>query len=278
MSALSARGLEKRYGSTTALAGVDVDVAEGELVGLLGPNGAGKSTLVKIACGLVRPTRGQAEVCGARAGSRASLRQLGYLAELFRFPGWYSADELIALHQRLSGSTGGEAERTELLELVGLTEARDRRVEAMSKGMQQRLGIAQALVGAPPLLLLDEPTSALDPAGRRTVRLLLEELRGRGTSVLLNSHLLSEIELVCDRVVILHRGGVVAEGSPAELSRARGIEIETEQGTQVYEGTREDVPRLVAELVAVGRRVYGVQVLTSTLEETYLEAVGEEPS
>ena len=278
MSALSARGLEKRYGSTTALAGVDVDVAEGELVGLLGPNGAGKSTLVKIACGLVRPTRGQAEVCGAKAGSRASLRQLGYLAELFRFPGWYSADELIALHQRLSGSTGGEAERSELLELVGLTEARDRRVEAMSKGMQQRLGIAQALVGAPPLLLLDEPTSALDPAGRRTVRLLLEELRGRGTSVLLNSHLLSEIELVCDRVVILHRGAVVAEGSPAELSRARGIEIETDQGKQVYEGTREDVPRLVAELVAADRRVYGVQVLTSTLEETYLEAVGEEPS
>jgi ABC-2 type transport system ATP-binding protein len=278
VSALSARGLEKRYGSTTALAGVDVDVAEGELVGLLGPNGAGKSTLVKIACGLVRPTRGRAEVCGAKAGSRPSLRQLGYLAELFRFPGWYSADELIALHQRLSGSTGGEAERSELLELVGLTEARDRRVEAMSKGMQQRLGIAQALVGAPPLLLLDEPTSALDPAGRRTVRLLLEELRGRGTSVLLNSHLLSEIEQVCDRVVILHRGAVVAEGSPAELSRARGIEIETDQGTQVYEGTREDVPRLVAEHVAAGRRVYGVQVLTSTLEETYLEAVGEEPS
>jgi ABC-2 type transport system ATP-binding protein len=278
VSALSARGLEKRYGSTTALAGVDVDVAEGELVGLLGPNGAGKSTLVKIACGLVRPTRGRAEVCGAKAGSRASLRQLGYLAELFRFPGWYSADELIALHQRLSGSTGGQAERSELLELVGLTEARDRRVEAMSKGMQQRLGIAQALVGAPPLLLLDEPTSALDPAGRRTVRLLLEELRGRGTSVLLNSHLLSEIELVCDRVVILHRGAVVAEGSPAELSRARGIEIETDQGTQVYEGTREDVPSLVAELVAAGRRVYGVQVLTSTLEETYLEAVGEETS
>jgi ABC-2 type transport system ATP-binding protein len=278
VSALSARGLEKRYGSTTALAGVDVDVAEGELVGLLGPNGAGKSTLVKIACGLVRPTRGEAEVCGAKAGSRPSLRQLGYLAELFRFPGWYSADELIALHQRLSGSTGGEAERSELLELVGLTEARNRRVEAMSKGMQQRLGIAQALVGAPPLLLLDEPTSALDPAGRRTVRLLLEELRGRGTSVLLNSHLLSEIELVCDRVVILHRGAVVAEGSPAELSRARGIEIETDQGTQVYEGTRDDVPRLVAELVAADRRVYGVQVLTSTLEETYLEAVGEEPS
>jgi ABC-2 type transport system ATP-binding protein len=278
VSALSARGLEKRYGATTALAGVDVDVAEGELVGLLGPNGAGKSTLVKIACGLVRPTRGQAEVSGARAGSLASRRKLGYLAELFRFPGWYSADELLALHQQLSGSHGGDAERSELLELVGLAEARDRRVEEMSKGMQQRLGIAQALVGAPPLLLLDEPTSALDPVGRRTVRLLLEELRRRGTSVLLNSHLLSEVELVCDRVVILLRGAVVAEGSPAELSRARGIEIETDEGTRVYDGAREDVPRLVAELVAAGRRVYGVQVLTSTLEETYLEAVGEETS
>jgi ABC-2 type transport system ATP-binding protein len=278
VNALSARGLQKQYGTTTALAGVDVEVAEGELVGLLGPNGAGKSTLVKIACGLVRPTRGHVEIRGERAGSIAARQRLGYLAELFRFPGWYSADELLALHQRLSGSGGGATERTELLELVGLAEARDRRVEAMSKGMQQRLGIAQALVGAPPLLLLDEPTSALDPVGRRTVRLLLEELRRRGTSVLLNSHLLSEIELVCDRVVILLRGEVVAEGSPAELSRARGVEIETHEGKRVYDGSRDDVPQLVADQVAAGRRVYGVRVLTSTLEETYLEAVGGETS
>jgi ABC-2 type transport system ATP-binding protein len=277
-AALSARGLEKRYGSTVALGGVDLEVNEGELVGLLGPNGAGKSTLVKIACGLVRPTRGSAEIAGAGAGSLEARRQLGYLAELFRFPGWYSGDEVLQLHQRLSGSSGGERERTELLELVGLADARDRRVEAMSKGMQQRLGVAQALVGSPRLLLLDEPTSALDPVGRRTVRLLLEELRERGTSVLLNSHLLSEIELVCDRVVILLRGQVVTEGSPAELSRARGIEVETDEGTRTYDGGREDVPRLVAELVAAGRQVYGVRVLTSTLEETYLEAVGGESS
>ena len=148
----------------------------------------------------------------------------------------------------------------------------------MSKGMKQRLVLAQALFGSPPLLLLDEPTSALDPVGRRTVRLLLEELRRRGTSVLLNSHLLSEIELVCDRVVILLRGTVVTEGSPAELSRPRGIEIETDEGTTVHDGRREDVPRLVAELVAAGRQVYGVRVLTSTLEDTYLEAVGGEMS
>jgi ABC-2 type transport system ATP-binding protein len=279
VSALSARGLEKRYGTTTALAGVDVEVGEGELVGLLGPNGAGKSTLVKIACGLVRPTRGEADVCGARAGSLEARRRLGYLAELFRFPGWYSADELLELHQRLARSGGGASERAELLELVGLTDASTRRVEAMSKGMQQRLGIAQALIGKPPLLLLDEPTSALDPVGRRTVRLLLEELQQRGTSVLLNSHLLSEIELVCDRVVILLGGKVVAEGSPAELGRARGVEVETDEGTRLYEGaSREEVPELVRRLVTEGRRVYGVRALTSTLEETYLEVVGEESS
>ena len=176
-AALAVRGLEKRYGSVTALAGVDLEVGEGELVGLLGPNGAGKSTLVKIACGLVRASGGTAQVRGAAAGSLEARRSLGYLAELFRFPGWYSADELLELHQRLAGSTGGAVERAELLELVGLTEARERRVEQMSKGMQQRLGIAQALVGTPRLLLLDEPTSALDPVGRRTVRVLLEELR-----------------------------------------------------------------------------------------------------
>ncbi len=279
MAALAVRGLAKRYGAVEALGGVDLEVAEGELVGLLGPNGAGKSTLVKIVCGLVRPSSGSADICGLRAGSREARRSLGYLAELFRFPGWASGDEVLELHQRLAGSQGGAGERTELLELVGLADARDRRVEEMSKGMQQRLGIAQALVGSPPLLLLDEPTSALDPVGRRTVRRLLEELRGRGISVLLNSHLLSEVELVCDRVAILLHGKLVTEGSPAELAKPRGVEIETDEGVRLYEGVgREDVPRLVAELVAEGKKIYEARVLTSTLEDTYLEAVGGESS
>jgi len=279
VAALSAHGLEKRYGSVQALKGVDLEVGEGELFGLLGPNGAGKSTLVKIAVGLVRPTRGAAEIAGARAGSRAARAKLGYLAELFRFPGWYTADEVLTLHQKLAGSTGGAAERKRLLELVALADATDRRVAGMSKGMQQRLGIAQALVGSPSILLLDEPTSALDPAGRRIVRGVLEELREQGVSVLLNSHLLSEIELVCDRVAILLAGEVVAAGSPAELSRPRGVELETEEGTRTIAGaTRADIPRLVADAVAAGREVYGVRVLTSTLEETYLEAVGDEVS
>ena len=276
-AALQTRALAKRYGPIEALRGVELEVGEGELVGLLGPNGAGKSTLVKIAVGLVRASGGETTVCGAPAGSRVARASLGYLAELFRFPGWYSADEVLRLHQRLAGSHGGEAERAELLGLVGLLDARDRTVDAMSKGMQQRLGIAQALVGSPRLLLLDEPTSALDPAGRRTVRRLLEELRARGVAVLLNSHLLSEVELVRDRVVILSGGSVVAAGTPDELSRARGVEIETATGLREFpDATREDAPRIVAELVAAGERIYEVRVRRTTLEETYLRAVGEE--
>ena len=255
-AALAISGLTKRYGATEALRGVDLTVREGELVGLLGPNGAGKSTLVKIACGLVRPTSGRAEICGAPAGSPAARGALGYLAELFRFPGWATADELLTLHQRLAGSGGSAGERAELLELVGLSEARERRIETMSKGMQQRLGIAQALVGRPALLLLDEPTSALDPAGRRTVRGLLTELRRRGVAVLLNTHLLSEVEQVCDRVAIIDRGLVVAAGSPAELARPHGVEVETSDGVRrLPDARRDDVPRIVRELVADGAEI-----------------------
>jgi ABC-2 type transport system ATP-binding protein len=273
-AALSASGLQKDYGSVRALGGVDLEVREGELVGLLGPNGAGKSTLVKIACGLVRPTSGDATVCGAPAGSAEAHAQLGYLAELFRFPHWCTGDELLELHQRLARSEGGAVERTELLELVGLSDAAGRRVGAMSKGMQQRLGIAQALIGSPRLLLLDEPTSALDPAGRRTVRTLLEELRSRGVAVLLNSHLLSEVELVCDRVAIIARGRLVAAGTPAELSRPGGIEVRTAAGRRVFDAaSRDDAPRIVRELVQAGEEVYEVRVLTSSLEDAYLEAV-----
>ena len=277
--ALAVRGLSKRYGRVTALSGVDLEVAEGELVGLLGPNGAGKSTLVKIAAGLVRPSGGGAEICGAPAGSASARAALGYLAELFRFPGWVSADELLLFHQRLAGSDGGEAERAELLELVGLTDARTRRIETMSKGMQQRLGIAQALVGRPRMLLLDEPTSALDPVGRRTVRELLEELRRRGVSVLLNTHLLSEVELVCDRIAIVNHGRLVREGRPRDLEQGGGVEVETQDGLRRFpEATREDAPRIVADLVAGGAEIYGVRVVRDTLEDVYLDAVEGESS
>jgi ABC-2 type transport system ATP-binding protein len=214
-------------------------------------------------------------VGGAPAGSAEARAAIGYLAELFRFPDWLSADELLVLHQQLAGSEGGPGERRELLELVGLADARDVKVGAMSKGMQQRVGIAHALVGSPRLLMLDEPTSALDPVGRRVVRDLLGELRERGTSVVLSSHLLSEVELVCDRVAILLDGRIVARGTPDELAQARGLEIETAGGIRSFpEAGREDVPRIVAELVASGEQVYGVRLLSSSLEDAYLEAVG----
>jgi ABC-2 type transport system ATP-binding protein len=274
VAVLSVSSLVKRYGATEALRGVSFDVAEGELVGLLGPNGAGKSTLTKIACGLVHPSSGAVTVADAPAGSEPARRALGYLAELFRFPGWCTADEVLVLHQRLAGSEKGAGERRELLDLVGLGPEGARRVDTMSKGMQQRLGLAQALVGSPRLLLLDEPTSALDPAGRRTVRDLLGELRTRGVTVLLNTHLLSEVEHTCDRVLILHHGAIVADGSPAELTRPRGIEVELASGTRVFEGAvREDAPRIVAELVGAGEQVFAVRVLRSTLEERYLEVI-----
>ncbi|MDP1847535.1 MAG: ABC transporter ATP-binding protein [Solirubrobacteraceae bacterium] len=275
--ALHAVGLCKTYRAAVALDGVDLRVGAGELVGLLGPNGAGKSTLTKIACGLVRATAGSVTVLGRPAGSTAARRRTGYLAELFRFPGWATADEVLRLHQRLARSDGGAAERAELLALVGLSEATRKRVEAMSKGMQQRLGIAQALIGEPGLVLLDEPTSALDPAGRRTVRELLEELRGRGVSVLLNSHLLSEVELVCDRVVIVDHGRTIAEGTPHDLVSAGGVEIETGNGVRRFpDAARDEVPALVARLVAEGDEIYGVRVVTGTLEDAYLRLVGKD--
>jgi ABC-2 type transport system ATP-binding protein len=273
-TALAVEGLVKRYGSTQALREVDLEVDQGELVGLLGPNGAGKSTLTKIACGLVRASAGQARIRGHRAGEAPARAALGYLAELFRFPGWASADEVLLLHQELAGSAGGEAERRELLDLVGLADAAGTRVEEMSKGMQQRLGVAQSLVGSPSVLLLDEPTSALDPVGRRIVRKLLERVRERGVAVLLNSHLLSEVELVCDRVAILSEGRLVAEGRTEELTRPRGVEVETGNGTRLFEGAgRAEAPRIVSDLVAGGEDVYEVKVLASTLEDVYLEAV-----
>jgi ABC-2 type transport system ATP-binding protein len=272
---LSVSQLHKRYGGQEALAGVDLEVEAGQLVGLLGPNGAGKSTLTKIACGLVRPSAGTVEVLGRRAGSPQARAALGYLAELFRFPGWLTAAELLRFHQRLVGSDGGEAERRQLLDLVELGAAAGKRVEAMSKGMQQRLGIAQALVGSPRLLLLDEPTSALDPVGRRIVRELLEELRGRGVSVLLNSHLLSEVELICDHVAIIACGRLVKAGTPQELAGPAAVVVETSSGVRSFEGAgREEAPAIVAELVAGGESVYGVEVRHSSLEDVYLEAVG----
>jgi ABC-2 type transport system ATP-binding protein len=273
-AAFVAEDLEKSYKTAQALAGVSITVQPGELFGLLGPNGAGKSTLVKIGCGLVRPTRGRTEVFGHPSASVEARRRFGYLAELFRFPGWLTAEEVLALHQQLVDGEGGQRERSELLELVGLPDVANRRVEHLSKGMQQRLGIAQALIGSPPLLILDEPTSALDPAGRHAVRSMLEELRTRGVTVLLNSHLLSEVELVCDRVAILLNGTIVIEGTPQDLSGGDGVEVVTNNGVRRFpNAVRDDVPAIVNRLVAEGVNIYEVRHARRTLEQVYLEAV-----
>jgi ABC-2 type transport system ATP-binding protein len=278
-SLVHATGLTKSYKRTVALRGVDIDVAAGEVVGLLGPNGAGKSTLTKVLCGLVRPDGGSATIGGAPAGSISARSQVGYLAELFRFPGWASAQEVLITHQQLAGrpTAGGDIdERERLLAEVGLTHAADTRVEAMSKGMQQRLGLAQAMVGDPAVLLLDEPTSALDPAGRHTVREVLSRARDRGTAVLLNTHLLGEVELLADRVVLIDAGRVVAAGTISELTGGHGVTVETDQGRVEHPNApRDTIPDLVAQLVADGRRVYAVIPHRSTLEELYMELVGD---
>jgi len=279
-SALRIEGLSKRYGGgKLALADVDLEVGRGELVGLLGPNGAGKSTLTKIACGLVGPSAGSASVLGVAAGSIEARRSLGYLAELFRFPSWLSGEEVLSLHQRLCGSDGGLIERGELLERVDLAGARGVRVGEMSKGMQQRLGIAQALIGSPRLLLLDEPTSALDPAGRRIVRELLVDCRARGISALLNSHLLGEVERICDSVMIINHGRVVAEGAPGTLGSGDGLEIETGSGLRSFERVeRGAIPSIVRSLVEAGESVFAVRATGSSLEDAYLDAVADSDS
>jgi ABC-2 type transport system ATP-binding protein len=277
-----ASGLAKAYKRTIALRDVDIEVAPGEVVGLLGPNGAGKSTLTKVLCGLVRADSGRATVAGAPAGAAAARAEVGYLAELFRFPGWASADEVLTTHQQLAHRPivdGNAAERERLLAEVGLSHAAATRVETMSKGMQQRLGLAQAMVGNPAVLLLDEPTSALDPAGRHTVREVLARTRDQGTGVLLNTHLLGEVEMLADRVVLIDAGRVVADGTVAELTAGHGVTIETDRGTVEHAKVeRDQVPQLVAELVAQGRQVYAVLPHRSTLEDLYLELVGDRES
>jgi ABC-2 type transport system ATP-binding protein len=278
---VSAMGLTKAYKRAVALRGVDLEVGAGEVVGLLGPNGAGKSTLTKLLCGLVKADGGTATIGGAPAGSTRARSQVGYLAELFRFPGWATAEEVLATHQRLTHrpSPDPAAERRALLTEVGLAHAGATRVEAMSKGMQQRLGLAQAMIGAPKVLLLDEPTSALDPAGRHTVREVLARARDRGTAVLLNTHLLGEVELLADRVVLIDAGKVVAHGAVADLTAVHGVTIETDEGrTDHRDISRDGIPALVKRLIRDGRSIYAVEPHRSTLEDLYLDLVGDRES
>ncbi|MEO9098352.1 MAG: ABC transporter ATP-binding protein [Candidatus Baltobacteraceae bacterium] len=275
-----------------------LEVARGEAFGFLGPNGAGKTTAVKLMLGLVAPTTGSGTLLGAPLGDRATRRRIGYLPELFRYQEWLSGREVLALHCALAGLARAtrDADIAEALAEVNLSERADDRVGTYSKGMQQRLGLAVALVGRPELVFLDEPTSALDPVGRHEVRAIIARLRARGTAVFLNSHMLGEVERVCDRVAIVDRGRVVASGTVEELLGAgRGVrlrlgnvgaEVEAllaRAGTVVREGAwylirgpaEADVPALVAGLVTRQAEVYAVEQLRATLEDRFLEVLDD---
>jgi ABC-2 type transport system ATP-binding protein len=205
-----------------ALRGVSFEVSRGEIFGLLGPNGAGKTTIIKVLLGIIRKSRGEAYLLGHLAGRRAGRIRVGYLPEHLRIPTHHNAYSALDYYGRLSGLSSGEvkARRGELLAEVGLPADRHRdRVKKYSKGMLQRLGLAQALLHDPDLLILDEPTDGLDPVGRREVRDLLGRLRQRGKTIFLNSHLLQEVEMVCDRVAILNRGELRGIGRPDDLGR-----------------------------------------------------------
>ncbi|MGA0254496.1 MAG: ABC transporter ATP-binding protein [Rhodothermales bacterium] len=220
-------GLHKTYVSglrrrrVEALRGVDLIVPPGEVLGILGPNGAGKTTLLKAVLGIVRPTRGQARLFGQPAGDPSARRRLGYLPENHRFPTYLTARQTLDIYGRLADvSASDRHERIPaLLEQVGLASWEDARIGTFSKGMMQRLGLAQALVNAPDLVVLDEPTDGVDPVGRRDIRDGLRSLKRAGTTVVINSHLLSEIELVCDRVLIMNKGRIIRSGTVDDVAR-----------------------------------------------------------
>lgn len=294
--AIETRELRKEYGRIVALAGLTMSVPRGEVFGFLGPNGAGKTTAVKLLLGLSRPSAGDGRALGAPLGDVAARRRMGYLPELFRYQGWMTAREVLALHCELARLTRADWSRevAAALELVGLTHRADDRTETFSKGMQQRLGLGVALLGQPELVVLDEPTSALDPVGRQDVRRIISSLRDRGVTVFLNSHLLTEVERVCDRVAIVDKGRVVAEFTMTDLLSEHGASIRVGGLDGVaetvaarfgrarldgewlnVEGIQDaDVPILVRELVERGGAVHAVVPTRHSLEERFLALLG----
>ena len=297
--AVHTQDLAKRYGKTVALDSLTMSVRRAEVFGFLGPNGAGKTTAVKLLVGLARATAGEAWVLGAPVGDLKTRGRLGYLPELFRYQGWMKASEVLSLHCELAGlpRSGWKAEIAGALETVGLSDRADDRVEGFSKGMQQRLGLGVALLGRPELVLLDEPTSALDPVGRHDVREIIRQLKARGTAVFLNSHLLTEVEQVCDRLAVVDHGRVIASGTMAQILgqdgavriRVTGLQptgraslgsygnLEDEGEWLTFRGLSQDrVPELVGEIVRQGGRIYAVEPRHETLEDRFLQLLKEQ--
>jgi ABC-2 type transport system ATP-binding protein len=302
-AAIETRGLGKSYRGGlwrkpfTAVEALDLSVPRGQVFGFLGPNGAGKTTTIMMLLGNVRPSRGRGWVLGQPVGNVEAKRQLGFLPEKFQFHDFLQADEFLDLHGKLCGMPARRRQQRigEALELVGLADRRRSRLSQFSKGMQQRVGLAQALLHEPDLVILDEPTSALDPIGRRQVRDIILHLKARGATVFLNSHLLSEIEMTCDQVAILNRGRLVRQGTLDELlAPASVVELQVEGGDPGLRSALEAVgpvrdveaglvevrvadPRRVPELadavVRHGGRLHAMVPQRETLEEFFIRTV-----
>ena len=224
---IAVRGLVKSFGGRKgfrALDGVTLEVGRGSIFGLLGPNGAGKTTLIKVLMGLVPGWQGDARIFGARAGERTPRERVGFLPESHRLPGYLSGRQTLRLYAMLSGKSRAWVDERlpAWLARVGMEKDADRKVREYSKGMQQRIGLAQALIHEPELVFLDEPTDGVDPVGRAAVRAIVADLRARGVTVFINSHLLMEVERMCDRVVIMDKGKILREGTVSELTRMTG--------------------------------------------------------
>ncbi|MFN2187332.1 MAG: ABC transporter ATP-binding protein [Candidatus Promineifilaceae bacterium] len=300
--AISASHLRKEFGKKTAVKDFTLDVSQGEVFGFLGPNGAGKTTAVKMMMGLIHPTSGSASMLGSPIGDRVARTRIGFLPEHFRFHEWLQAAEFLDLHGRLYGmSPAARKERIpELLDLVGLARSADTRLSSFSKGMLQRIGLAQALINSPELVFLDEPTSGLDPLGRRLVRDIIRDLRNRGITVFLNSHFLSEIELTCDRVSFIRQGEILRVASLEELAnetllvdlRIGNPDQETISGLEMFGSDirydesedlihisltdEEQIPEIVSWLIGQGQKVYELSPQRLSLEERFLQIVGDE--
>jgi ABC-2 type transport system ATP-binding protein len=299
--AIETHGLRKTFGARTAVADLSLSVKRGEIFGFLGPNGAGKSTSIKMLLGLVHPSGGEAFVLGQPIGDVEARRSIGFLPEDFRFYDWLTPVELLELHGRLAGveTAAVRPRAAAALDSVGLSPHADRRLRGFSKGMLQRVGLAQAIIHAPKLIFLDEPTSGLDPMGRRMVRDVIRRQRDQGTTVFLNSHILSEIEVTCDRVAFIKEGRVVEQldlhtamaASEREVTiKATGLSRDVLPKLSLW-GTNarlrgdeltidveseESVPTIVRFLVEQECDVFRVSPKPTSLEERFIRLVGED--
>lgn len=298
ISAIQTRGLCKRFGEKLAVRDLSITVERGEVFGFLGPNGAGKTTSVKMLLGLVSPTGGDGRLFGRPLQDPEARRKVGFLPEHFRFPDWLRADEFLTLHARLYHIPTDIAQRRipELLELVNLTPHAKKKLREFSKGMLQRIGLAQALLNQPDLVILDEPTSGLDPVGRRLVRDIIKDLREQGAAVFLNSHLLSEVEITCDRVAFIKYGEVIrtsrlqnlVEGELTVQIRLRQLPTEALPGlSQWGQNVRldgdnlsltlhgeADLPEVNRYLVENGADVYALTPQRLSLEDLFIQTIG----